>query len=29
MRMQYPKEQDFVEFGTLAQKYKEKIKEMF
>ena len=29
MRMQYPKEQDFVEFGTITQKYKEKIKEMF
>jgi hypothetical protein len=29
MRMQYPKEQDFVEFGTITQNYKEKIKEMF
>ncbi|HMK32483.1 MAG TPA: hypothetical protein VK431_02535 [Nitrosopumilaceae archaeon] len=29
MRMQYPNEQDFVEFGTITQKYKEKIKEMF
>jgi hypothetical protein len=29
MRMQYPKEQDFVEFGTITQQYKEKIKEMF
>lgn len=29
MRMQYPKEQDFVEFGTITQKYKEKIKAMF
>jgi hypothetical protein len=29
MRMQYPKEQDFVEFSTITQNYKEKIKEMF
>ena len=29
MRMQYPKEQDFVEFGAITQAYKEKIKEMF
>ena len=29
MRMQYPNEQDFVEFGTITQKYKEKIKVLF
>ena len=29
VRMQYPNEQDFVEFGTITQKYKEKIKELF
>ena len=29
MRMQYPKEQDIVEFGAITQKYKEKIKAMF
>ena len=29
MRMQYPKKQDFVDFATITQYYKEKIKEMF
>ncbi|HYL65759.1 MAG TPA: hypothetical protein VEU72_01245 [Nitrosopumilaceae archaeon] len=29
MRMQYPKEPDFIEFGMITQSYKEKIKEMF
>jgi hypothetical protein len=29
MRMKYPQEQEFVEFGELAQKYKEKIKAIF
>lgn len=29
MRMNYPQEQEFVEFGELTQKYKEKIKAIF
>jgi hypothetical protein len=29
MRMKYPQEQEFVEFGDLTQKYKEKIKAIF
>lgn len=29
MRMKYPQEQDFIEFGEIAQKYKEKVKAMF
>ena len=29
MRLKSPSEQDFVEFGILTNKYKEKIKKMF
>ncbi|HSF28419.1 MAG TPA: hypothetical protein VLA53_05310 [Nitrosopumilaceae archaeon] len=29
MRMKSPTEQDFAEFGTIAEKYRSKIKEMF
>lgn len=29
MRMKSPNEQDFVEFGTITEKYRGKIKEMF
>ena len=29
MKMQYPNEQDFIELGTITQKYREKIKVLF
>ncbi|HLC24260.1 MAG TPA: hypothetical protein VJJ25_01360 [Nitrosopumilaceae archaeon] len=29
MRMKFPTKQDFAEFGTITEKYRSKIKEMF